>query len=198
MRSVNLEQLNQSGALASFAHAPSQQHSAVSNCTGLQRSSLISRLWHLPGCRATSWYFHQRCSLIYHPQPQGQTACGISKCCNGCVTGLLLGKWVWVKKGHRYRHRISASPPIPRPKSCNPFERSPSWKKHKVGWLRSPPHPPKNCCCLLCWVALMVSFSHASPQKDKVHFPHPLLSNDKSSQTLRITPLPISPASLLN
>lgn len=32
-------------------------------------------------------------SSIYHPQPEGQTACGIPKCWNGCVwLGLLLGK----------------------------------------------------------------------------------------------------------
>ena len=33
-------------------------------------------------------------SPVYHPQPEGQTACGIFKCCNGCVTRLLLGKSV--------------------------------------------------------------------------------------------------------
>lgn len=109
--------------------------------------------------------------------------------CNGYVTGLLLGKCEW--KGHRLQHKtgfISAcakrgDPHFLKKKlqsvGAQLKLRSTKWR----AWLRSP--KKTHCCCLLCWLALMVTFNHASQRKDKVHFPHPLLSNDKSTRTLR-------------
>lgn len=119
-----------------------------------------ARLWSLSSDICLAPMLHPGTSIsnalssIYHPQPEGQTACGISKCRNGCVTGLVAGQ-VWVnriqvaeiskisfistcaKKEKKKREREGGGGPWLREK--NVFkERCWSWKAHTqwTDWLR--------------------------------------------------------------